>query len=144
MALGLLAGCSGDDGDDGDSGDDGNGDDENGDGTSVDEWLSETENYDGVDDFTGEDEVTVQVGEVEGAPQTFVFEPAAIRIDTGTTVVWEWADTRNHSVTAEEGEFDSGVTDEGPFEYSFDEAGEFRYYCEPHRGQNQLGAVVVE
>ena len=147
MSVALLAGCLGDDDDADDPNDVDDTDDTDPDDpeAAVDEYLAEVGNYDGIQDFTGEEEVTVQNGNVEGIDvQQFVFEPAAIRIDTGTTVVWEWADDQNHSVTDEDGAFDSGVQDSGPFEHTFDEAGVYLYFCQPHRAQNQQGAVVVE
>jgi plastocyanin len=30
------------------------------------------------------------------------------------------------------------------FEITFDEPGEYNYYCEPHRGAGMVGKVIVE
>jgi plastocyanin len=52
--------------------------------------------YDGsVADMTEQSEVTVETG-AEGNGGNFAFEPAAIRIDTGTTVVWKWTGQGAH------------------------------------------------
>lgn len=137
-----IAGCLGDD-------DDGNG---NGDGNGTDpedeaiDWAEPAANWEGeITDWTGETSVTVENGQLPGSAQ-FVFDPPVIRIDTGTTVTWVWIDDQNHSVTDDDGAFDSGdIQGEGEtFEHTFDESGVYLYYCRPHLAQNQRGAVIVE
>lgn len=130
-----LAGCLGDDDDDVDD------DDENG----LEAHLEDANNYDGeFEDHTGEDEVEVIVTDENNNS----YDPAAIEIDPGTTVVWDWVDD-GHSVTHEPLEdqeelFDSDVQDTGyEFEYTFDEAGDYAIYCIPHRAQGHLGGVRV-
>ena len=113
----------------------------------VDSYLSNTPNYDGsVEDFTGEDEVVVLTGsDIEGYEEEFVYDPPAIRIDERTDVIWEIADQGGHTVTHEDGEFDSELLTEGEtFRYTFEETGTYRYYCEPHRSLGQKGVVIVE
>lgn len=135
-----LAGCSGDGGDGGDSGDGG------GDMPSFDGYLDNTSNYDGVVDNTGQSEVTVDVG-AEGNGGAFAFEPAAIRISTGTTVVWEWTGQGSlHNVVHEGGDFESELYSEsGPhFEHDFSSTGTFKYYCGPHKSRGMKGVIVVE
>lgn len=144
--VGTLAGCSTDDGGDGaDGGDGGDG----GDGTSndeVDEYLSDTTNYDGIQDATGQSSATVDVG-VEANGGNFGYGPAAIQVDTGTTVTWEWTgEGGTHNVVAEDDAFNSGQAVDDPdetFEYTFDETGTFPYYCVPHESVGMKGAVVV-
>jgi len=109
-------------------------------------WLDDVDNYDGTHDYTGQDEVTVEVGAVDGLK----FGPAAILIDPGTTVVWEWTgEGGNHNVVAEDETFDSGdpVGEAGTtFEYTFDDAEDgdtFNYVCVPHEGVGMKGAVAV-
>ena len=108
-------------------------------------WLSDARNYDGIQDHTGEDEVTVQVG---AGSNGLAFGPAAIRVEPGTTVIWEWTgEGGTHNVSEVDGAFRSGdaVAEAGTtFEYTFESAGEFRYVCEPHESVNMKGAVVVE
>jgi len=123
-ALGTLAGCGGG-------------------AEAYGEWFENVDNYDGEVDRTGESSVTVAVGADDG----FAFEPAAIRVDTGTTVVWEWTGRGGrHNVVEREEAFaspyhrDAGVT----FTHTFDEPGLFPYVCEPHRHLGMKGGVRVE
>lgn len=112
----------------------------------IDAYLADVSNYDGtVEDFTGEKVATVEVG-AGGPDQPYVFDPPAIRVDTGTTVVWEWTGEAGHSVTHEDGEFDIEVLQgKGKtFEHTFDEAGQYRYFCKPHKSIDMKGALVVE
>lgn len=149
-ALASFAGCLGDDDDNGD--DNGNG---NGDGSPADRadaFLSDNDArmYDGdIEDHTGEDEVTVMVG---AGDDGLAFDPAAIRIDTGTTVVWEWTGVGGQHNVQPTGDTDwddfgdtERVDEEGhTVESTFDEEGVGLYVCQPHAGQRMYGAVVVE
>ncbi|WP_198662063.1 halocyanin domain-containing protein [Halorussus litoreus] len=108
-------------------------------------WFEGVSNYDGVVDRTGESEVTVKVG-ASGNNGNFAFGPAAVRVDPGTTVVWEWTGQGSiHNVSAEDGSFESEQTDEEgfTFEQTFDEAGVTKYVCTPHATMGMRGAVVV-
>ncbi len=113
-----------------------------GDSVDYDEWLDGSNGYESVVDRTGTDETTVQVG-TEGG---LAFTPAAIEIDPGTTVVWEWTGKGGgHNVVARDGTFESQLySDAGEtFSYTFEESGEFPYYCEPHRPSGMQGGVAV-
>jgi halocyanin-like protein len=110
-------------------------------------WLEGVSNYDGTHDYRGQSEVTVEVGAGENGLR---FGPAAILIDPGTTVVWEWTGAGgNHNVVASDQTFDSGsaVGEEGTtFEYTFEDASDgdtFKYLCEPHEAVGMKGAVAV-
>jgi plastocyanin len=83
------------------------------------------------------------------------FEPAEITVAVGDTVTWKVAESigANHSVTSgtpddpdKGSEFDSGdegLRDDGDtFEWTFDSAGTFAYYCTVH-GASMSGQVVV-
>ena len=150
LTVGALAGCADDEDpedpdDGGNGGDDGNGDDVP---EAIDDYLDGAQLYDGtIEDHTGEDEVVVAVG---GGDIGFAFDPPAIRIDSGTTVRWEWTGEGGaHNVrSAEESasDFDSGteVDDAGEvFEQSFDDDGIQLYECTPHVGNGMLGAIDV-
>jgi len=109
-------------------------------------WLDDVDNYDGTHDYTGQDEVTVDVGAVDGLK----FGPAAILIDPGTTVVWEWTgEGGGHNVVADDESFNSGdpVAEEGTtFEYTFEDVSEgdtFNYLCVPHEAVGMKGAVAI-
>ncbi|XVH31711.1 halocyanin domain-containing protein [Haloferacaceae archaeon DSL9] len=111
------------------------------------DWFSDVPNYEGTYDYTGREEVTVAVGAGENG---LVFEPAAILVDPGTTVVWEWTGEGGaHNVVDEGGAFESelleaeGETFSVTFEDQFEDEGIYRYYCEPHLGSGMKGAVAV-
>lgn len=138
--VGLLAGCGGSAGDGGGT--------PTGDApTAVAEYLSETTNFDGsVRDETGSEAASVEVGS-EANGGNFGFAPPAIRVDAGTAVTWAWTGMGGlHNVVHEDGDFESQQTQEEgfEFEYTFDTAGTYLYYCTPHRGLGMKGAVVVE
>jgi halocyanin-like protein len=110
---------------------------------SVDEWLSDTSNYDGIVDETGKSEVTVEVGSNANGG-AFGFGPAAIRVDPGTTVVWKWVEG-NHNVEATDGSYESELTGETghTFSHTFEETQVSKYFCMPHKTMGMKGAVVV-
>jgi halocyanin-like protein len=107
------------------------------------EWFENVDNYDGIQNRTGNDQVTVTVGS-EANGGNYGFDPAAIRVDPGTEVVWEWR-AGSHNVVHHEGDFESELTDEEGFTFTqtFDEDGVNLYYCTPHRDLGMKGAVVV-
>ncbi|EMA08188.1 halocyanin domain-containing protein [Haloferax denitrificans] len=113
--------------------------------TDLDSWFAQTSNYDGVADKTGSSTVTVTVG-AQANGGAFGFGPAAVRVDPGTTVVWEWSGKGgSHNVAAEDGSFESElVGDAGhTFEQTFDSTGVYTYVCTPHKTLGMKGAIVV-
>ena len=109
------------------------------------DWFENVSNYDGTVDERGQSEVTVAVG-AEGNNGNYAFGPAAVRVDPGTTVVWEWTGKGNgHNVVAEGGSFESEMSTETghTFEYTFESAGVYKYACLPHKAMGMKGAVVV-
>jgi halocyanin-like protein len=116
-------------------------------GGEIADYLADVGNYDGsVIDATGQSEVTVEVG-AEGNGSGFAYGPPAIRIDSGTTVRWDWIGQGGlHNVVAENGAFDSGEPvsgDQPTFEHTFEETGIYRYFCSPHKALGMKGAVEV-
>lgn len=108
------------------------------------------DNFDGtVEDMTGMDTVTVQVG-AEGNGGNFAFSPPAIRISAGTTVRWEWTGEGGlhnvDSVDASDFEFTNGDPKESgdPYTQSFDDTGVGLYECDPHESLGMKGGFVVE
>lgn len=149
----AIAGCGGSapsndeddstDADDGSDTDDSDGTDDTQDTAEFDGWFDDVENYDGVIDETGTDSITVTVGSGNG----LLFNPPAVRVSPGTTVTWEWSgEGGEHNVAAENGDFESETTDEQgfTFEQTFDEVGNTRYACTPHRATGMKGIVIVE
>lgn len=97
-------------------------------------------------DATGMEELVVDVG-AQGNGGNLAFAPAAVVIDPGTTITWEWTGQGGaHNVVDEEEAFNSGTAVEEAgttFEYTFEEEGVFQYYCVPHKGLGMKGVVVV-
>jgi len=106
-------------------------------------WLSNTDNYDGVVDERGSESVTIEVGS-EANGGNFGFSPAAVRVDPGTTVTWEWV-AGSHNVVDDAGNFESELTSEEghTFSQTFEETGVVKYYCLPHDSMGMRGVVVV-
>lgn len=70
------------------------------------------------------------------------FSPNPVEVKVGETVTWINDDSGRHTVTSKDGVFDSGMMGKGQsFSYTFDKAGEYPYFCEPH--PNMVGTVVV-
>lgn len=108
-------------------------------------WFEKTSNYDGTVDKTGQESVTIAVG-ADGNNGNFAFSPAAVRVDPGTEIVWEWTGNGSlHNVVAEDGRFESELTDEAgfTFEQTLDSTGVYKYACAPHKQMGMKGAVVV-
>lgn len=109
-------------------------------------WFDEVPNYEGTVDYSGEDTVEILVGTGD---QGLYFDPPAVQVDPGTTVIWEWTgEGGEHNVVEEDGVFESERTAEAghTFEHTFEEENEgevFRYICTPHEALGMLGAVAV-
>jgi plastocyanin len=74
----------------------------------------------------GRDTVTAAVGD-------FLFQPGRLQITTGTTVVWTNNGQVMHTVSAEDGSFDSGPIEPGERRgLAFPRAGTFPFHCTPH------------
>jgi plastocyanin len=70
------------------------------------------------------------------------FEPAALEVGAGATVTWTNDDSIPHTVTAREGDFNSGVLQSGgSFSQTFSEPGTFEYFCAIH--PSMTGTVTV-
>lgn len=113
-----------------------------GDDGTAEDWLSNANNYDGMVDRTGQETVTVAVGAGSGLS----FDPAGVRVTTGTEVLWEWTSFGGgHNVVEENGAFESDLlSGEGEtFTHTFSEPGLYRYVCTPHQTQGMVGAVEV-
>ena len=74
------------------------------------------------------------------------FKPAIIHVPAGQSVTWTNSDPFQHTVTADDGSFDSGLIDAGAtFSQEFDTPGVFQYFCQPHgsAGLKGMAATVV-
>ena len=80
--------------------------------------------------------------EVQVAIQDFAFSPQVLEIPVGTTVTWTNNDTSQHTATANDGSFDSGILAQGgTFSFTFDTPGTYDYICSLH--PNMTGQIVV-
>ena len=71
------------------------------------------------------------------------FRPTPVEVEVGDTVVWTNNDEREHSVTADDGAFDSGKLRNGKtFSKTFDKAGKYAYSSDP--SPRTKGVVVVK
>ncbi|MFB6083108.1 MAG: halocyanin domain-containing protein [Halorientalis sp.] len=117
---------------------------------AVDDWLSNTRNYNGnVQDLTGKTDVSIGVGVADGSGTTFAFGPPAIRVTTGTSIQWIWQDPGNaHNVRERDGLFSSGppVASAGKtYTVTLTEPGVYLYKCTNHGGAlGMRGAIIVE
>ncbi len=80
---------------------------------------------------------------VQAAMKQLAYEPARIEVKVGTTVVWTNNAPLAHTVTADDGSFDSGMIDVGKrWSYTFTRAGSYAFHCTPH--PFMTGVVVVK
>jgi plastocyanin len=76
------------------------------------------------------------------AIEDFYFEPAAAAIQPGDTIMWTNEGNQPHTVTSDDGQFDSEVLNPGDsFTFTFPEAGTYTYHCEIH--PSMTGSVTV-
>ena len=70
------------------------------------------------------------------------FYPPQTSVPSGSTVFWTNDDSTQHTVTSDEGSFDSGPISPGDtFDNTFDTSGEFGYHCAIH--PFMTGVVIV-
>lgn len=108
-------------------------------------WFDDVENFSETVDATGQDEVRIAVG-APGNGGGFAFEPAAVHIDPGTTVIWEWTgEGGHHNVYDEETGYESPMQHEAGATYAltFDGTGISKYACAPHETMGMKGAIVI-
>ena len=76
----------------------------------------------------------------------FDYSPGSVTVNTGDTVTWTQSGDEPHTVTADDGSFDSGEMATGEtFSMRFDSPGTYAYYCTLHGGPGGEGmsAVVI-
>lgn len=113
-----------------------------------DNWFENVPHFEGFENHRGEDEVRVMVGAGENGYQ---YEPPAISITPGTTVVWEWTGTGGkHNVEADNKNWQNpqGLTATGGHswsrEFSRSDSGTHLYKCMPHESLGMKGGVFVD
>ena len=80
---------------------------------------------------------------------SLTFTPGTLSVQAGDTVVWTNDDAAQvHTVTADDGSFDSGAVTPGTsFSHTFTTAGTVPYYCQLHGspgGDGMAGSVTVQ
>jgi plastocyanin len=72
----------------------------------------------------------------------FAFNPASMTVKAGTALTWTNADNATHTVSADDGSFDSGnVASGATFSHTFATAGTFAYHCNIH--SSMKGTITV-
>lgn len=85
--------------------------------------------------------------------QNTAFHPASVTVGVGEKVVWKNQDDASHTVTSNDNKFDSNPAcpavvlqdclEKGEsFAHTFDQAGEYEYYCKIH--SSMTGVVLVQ
>ena len=70
------------------------------------------------------------------------FSPPAISVSKGATVTWTNNDSVAHTVTSDNGKFNSSqLSNGGKFQFTFSESGTFSYHCSIH--PSMTGKVIV-
>jgi plastocyanin len=82
---------------------------------------------------------TVSVGAYDN-----YFEPRTITVQPGTTVRWVNQGKHPHTVTANDGRWDSGdIPPGGSYTATFQQPGTYSYYCRHHTNERMQGTIVV-
>jgi plastocyanin len=75
--------------------------------------------------------------------ENFAFSPAEIVIKPGDTVTFENEDAVKHSATADDESFDTKlIAQHEKVTITFDQEGQFTYYCMPHPAMT--GTITVK
>jgi plastocyanin len=75
--------------------------------------------------------------------RNFAYSPQTVEIRAGGSVRFINRDRAGHTATADDGYFDTGMLGQNEEAViTFDEAGEFPYYCIPH--PHMRGTIVVK
>ncbi|WP_276260506.1 plastocyanin/azurin family copper-binding protein [Haloglomus litoreum] len=93
-------------------------------------------------DATGEAAVTVAVGAGDG----FDFDPIKMDVSPGTTITWEWTGNGGqHVVDFEDRNWESSYSKRAghTYERTVQQAGYYKYFCEPHLSLGMKGGFRV-
>jgi plastocyanin len=74
------------------------------------------------------------------------FSPRVIEIRVGETVRWVNRSNSTHNVVANDKSFKSKMLPSkgDQFEFTFKSAGEFHYFCQPHKLMGMKGLIIVK
>jgi glucose/arabinose dehydrogenase/plastocyanin len=74
--------------------------------------------------------------------KNFSVQPDSITVPVGTIVTWINRDPASHTITSDDGKFDSGtIKSGGEFRFTFSQPGTYTYHCAIH--PSMIGKVVV-
>lgn len=93
-------------------------------------------------DATDENEVQVSIDD-------FIFEPTVITVSKGTTVTWTNEGNVRHDVTSTEDSPMKGLSSDllangESYSFTFEDTGDYYYYCQPHPFRMRAAVRVVE
>jgi amicyanin len=111
--------------------------------TSMQGMTGQQKQAEGSDKSTNDTTNPVATNSVE--IKDYAYSPTTITVKVGTKVTWTNQDTVKHTVTSDPGTpavISSELFGKGEsFSYTFDKAGTYTYFCEPH--PYMKGTVVV-
>jgi plastocyanin/mono/diheme cytochrome c family protein len=85
----------------------------------------------------------IQIVQPGDSAMSWGYAPPSITIHVGDSITWTNAGSLQHTVTADDGSFDSGLFNGGAsWTMTFNTAGTFSYHCAPHPWMK--GSVVVQ
>jgi plastocyanin len=90
---------------------------------------------------------TAAAQEAQVTIEFYEFKPKELVVPVGTTVTWINLDIAAHTVTGNEGEYDSDLFGRNEsWAWTYDAPGTYPYYCKPHGtpGSGMIGTVVVQ
>ncbi|MDP6533922.1 MAG: cupredoxin domain-containing protein [Candidatus Poseidoniia archaeon] len=87
--------------------------------------------------LSGEEEVHIDIADSS-------YTPEEIEIAPGTIVFWHNNEESVHTVTADDGSFDSGdIAPYNEWSYTFEDVGDFSYSCDYHGSMGMTGEIIV-
>jgi plastocyanin len=91
----------------------------------------------------GDTSLAASKGSFKASIKSLAFQPNRIEITAGTTVIWTNNDPLEHTVTAVDRSFDSGlIKSGGTWRYTFTRPGTYQFSCQPHPFMK--GVVIVK
>ena len=91
----------------------------------------------------GDTSLAASKASIKAGIKSLAFQPNRIEITAGTTVTWTNNDPLEHSVTAVDRSFDSGlIKSGGTWRYTFTRPGTYQFSCQPHPFMK--GVVIVK
>jgi plastocyanin len=86
--------------------------------------------------------VTASIVEPSDDPDSWSYDPPTLTVNVGDKVTWKNNGEDVHTVTSDDGSFDSGDMKAGAsWSYTFTTPGTYTYYCAPHTWM--VATVVV-